>query len=326
MTGLALKNIQRQPRLIQLGLIGAPDDLRQTYLPIFVKYAHRIQINSVYDPAWMCAKQAAQLLRSKATPSLLDLFHNNQIEALICLKSPWTPLTRLADHFNKNILFLGPTSIDIAAFPSSHPSSLSGSQFCCPGLTWRYQPAMLRLLELISTKLGIAQHIELTFPTGSTSLTQHPLVASLLDWAFVLLGRDLHCVDIEQASTGGCSKYVFQLRRKRSPHEPARLFIAQAQTLQPPAEFSAKIVCAQGEALINSPVDLSWTLHSGSWQTEVLHQERAAVEVLIDHYCRRIAGGLIPVPAGEDLCVVEKALSALDAVMTTHQPITFDSA
>lgn len=48
------------------------------------------------------------------------------------------------------------------------------------------------------------------------------------------------------------------------------------------------------------PTTVEWTA-DGKQQSEELTAERTETEVLLDHFCRRAVGGLIPVPTLEDL-------------------------
>ena len=41
---------------------------------------------------------------------------------------------------------------------------------------------------------------------------------------------------------------------------------------------------------------------AGKREIESLDSERAAVEVMLDHFSRRVVGGLIPVPTLDDFC------------------------
>jgi hypothetical protein len=52
---------------------------------------------------------------------------------------------------------------------------------------------------------------------------------------------------------------------------------------------------------------------------ESLISDRPAVEVMLDHFTRRVVGGLIPVPTLEDLCrAFQLAETAMDGSPQDH--------
>ena len=59
-------------------------------------------------------------------------------------------------------------------------------------------------------------------------------------------------------------------------------------------------------AVLEGPQEMMW--HPGGGESagerivESLAADRPDVEVMLDHFCRRVVGGLIPVPTLDDLC------------------------
>jgi hypothetical protein len=88
----------------------------------------------------------------------------------------------------------------------------------------------------------------------------------------------------------------------------------------------ASVECAHGTALLEGSKDVTWYLASadspgrespgsdskGERFVESLASDRPAVEVMLDHFCRRVVGGLIPVPTLEDLC---RAFQLVDSAL-----------
>jgi hypothetical protein len=72
------------------------------------------------------------------------------------------------------------------------------------------------------------------------------------------------------------------------------------QTIEPPKP-QCEIVCIRGRAKFSDPQQLSWT-SGGEERVESLASERSEVEVMLDHFCRRVVGGLIPVADLADIC------------------------
>jgi hypothetical protein len=82
------------------------------------------------------------------------------------------------------------------------------------------------------------------------------------------------------------------------------------------SNLRARVDCLRGTAQIDGPRQVTWE-SAGEKQSESLSSDRPDVEVMLDHFSRRVVGGLIPVPTLEDLCrayqLVDVALSGRDA-------------
>ena len=66
--------------------------------------------------------------------------------------------------------------------------------------------------------------------------------------------------------------------------------------------------CEHGDARLLGANVIEWTV-DGCRQSEELTTERTETEVLLDHFCRRVVGGLIPVPTLEDLMRARMAIA-----------------
>jgi hypothetical protein len=67
--------------------------------------------------------------------------------------------------------------------------------------------------------------------------------------------------------------------------------------------------CERGQARLLGPTSIEWTV-DGRPQSETLTTERSETEVLLDHFCRRAVGGLIPVPSLEDLMRAQVSIAS----------------
>ena len=77
-----------------------------------------------------------------------------------------------------------------------------------------------------------------------------------------------------------------------------------------------EISSVHGNATIDSPDTISWNTHSDSI-TESLTGERSETEVMLDHFCRRVAGGLIPVADLADICHGLELVKAVEESVQT---------
>ena len=81
------------------------------------------------------------------------------------------------------------------------------------------------------------------------------------------------------------------------------------------------IVCERGDAVVKAPADIAWTADSESAE-ETLTAERCDVEVMLDHFCRRVVGGLVPVADMSDLCQSVLLAQAIKESRRTGQPVS----
>ncbi len=280
--------MNRGPRLIRLGLIGVNADFKDVYVPIFLKYLQRIQVTRVFDLRSQLCKSAARDMQSKSTCSLMQAVADERIDGLICLRPGWyhAQLARLADQQNKPLLdFSG-------AIPPKISNDVSWNSVT-PALLARYQPAMMRLRELMSTQLGIAEGIELWISADTNTIDQHHL-SDLLDWGMSILGRDVQGV----VPNSDASVAAISINRTRPVPGMVELVVHHKKTEE--AKPLARIVCQKGIAEIRSVREIAWRVVDGEEKIELHEDERRPEEVIIDHFCRRLAGGLIPVPEWKD--------------------------
>ena len=83
-----------------------------------------------------------------------------------------------------------------------------------------------------------------------------------------------------------------------------------------PVEFSVR--CKDGEARIEDAVHLRWRT-GGRERIDSLSTERTAVSVAIDHFARRLAGGLIPVPDLGDLLEADRLVGLAQQSLATAE-------
>ena len=76
----------------------------------------------------------------------------------------------------------------------------------------------------------------------------------------------------------------------------------------------------QGQATIDSPVAITWNTGAESI-TESLSGERSETEVMLDHFCRRVVGGLIPVADLADICRGLELVQAVEQSVQTGKKV-----
>jgi len=210
-----------------------------------------------------------------------------------------------------------------------------------PEFSRRFTPATCRLHELIATRLGRPRHIAIDAvapPADSTDFVPGQkagtdFLVGLLDWCRYVVrltttrleARPLdpaapdkrhHRVAIEfgDGREHGPARSTAELLVRH--HEPAG-----DQAASPGPRLSFTIVCEKGEAVIEGPAHIRWTVTGGETATESLTSDRSEVEVMIDHFCRRLVGGLIPVADISDVCRSLRLVRATNQSLATATSI-----
>jgi predicted dehydrogenase len=191
-----------------------------------------------------------------------------------------------------------------------------------PDFGHRYTPATSRLRELTATRLGrpLSILVDMEFPTyqpggAETAPGVREALAAAIDWCSNLVGtaagvlRAEFSTSREPGAGNGLTELHVEFRRPAAGGESAvaciRLGAPGSPTTTPPgadaaAGMRARVLCATGSAWLQGPQQIAWQAE-GETVTESLVGDRPDVEVMLDHFSRRVVGGLIPVPTLEDL-------------------------
>ena len=185
-----------------------------------------------------------------------------------------------------------------------------------PAFPRRCTPASNRLQELMATQLGRPLRAEIAiapaslqavpFATesdfgGQTPPPPDPLL-EWSDWCHYLF-RAVPQQVTRRADGQGMRLDFPPLAPSSSPQDTrvAELSLCPtAPVADRPTLDEVRLHCERGEARLLGPTTIEWTA-DGKQQSEELTAERTETEVLLDHFCRRAVGGLIPVPSLEDL-------------------------
>jgi hypothetical protein len=106
-----------------------------------------------------------------------------------------------------------------------------------------------------------------------------------------------------------------------------RIHDESTATIESPGENRTRydVRCQRGTALIESATEITWQTLAGP-TTEVLTSDRADVEVMLDHFCRRVVGGLIPVADIGDVCRGLEVVRAARDSLQTGQTVSLEGA
>ncbi|MGE5191568.1 MAG: hypothetical protein ACM3U2_03645 [Deltaproteobacteria bacterium] len=311
--------------MLNVGLIGLGPEWENRYRPALAKLQKRLKVRCVYTPVVTHAEQVSAELDCDVAPGLLALIEREDVQALLVLDAAWylgVP-AQLACRAGKPAFLAGRF---VHRLPVADHLLLRAAQTgvtLMPDFGHRYTPATSRLRELIATRLGrpLAVVADVAAPVDSPAVDRETLAAAL-DWCSNLVGAAPALVRAESAGAGipaaapplagkGPLQLHVEFRRRASGGEPASARIRlnePARTAAPPDDVEARslnlrarVECVRGAALIEGPRGITW--ESGREKlAESLAADRPDVEVMLDHFSRRVVGGLIPVPTLEDLC------------------------
>ncbi len=316
---------------LNVGLIGLGPEWERRYRPALAKLAPRLTVRCVQAPIQSRAEQVANELHCDVAPGLVSLMERDDVRALLVLDTAWYgPVpAQLACQIGKPAFLTNRLAHRSSGADELVRRAAQTGVTLMPDFAHRHTPATSRLRELIATKLGGPQSLVIdvtsTYDTSSAQ-TEPPdaardVLAVALDWSITLVGAAPVAVRAVQT---GSPDNLLELHVEFR-HLPAGAVAPAAQirlAARPPAAsagpstdncessiaLSAKVDCAQGTAVVTGPQELTWNLQDGNSPgekvVESLSSDRPGLEVMLDHFCRRVVGGLIPVPTLEDLCRV----------------------
>ena len=324
--------------MLDVGLIGPGPDWETAYRPVLQKLSRRIRVRAVYSPVNSLADQLAAEFHCDQSLGLFALVERPDVQALLLLDSAWfeQPLIEFACRHAKPMYLAGRICGGKAAIHRLHLlASENGITLMSP-FRQRYLPSTVRLQELIATRLGrptsIQVHAALPATNGHATpadqTAESDLLLEWLDWCrYLIVGAPggIHStsetvpgdsamtrrvrVDFRRGAGNEAPEACIHLRRSKAagaPHaEPVPL------RADFPRGIRCEIECQKGRAVVEGPAQITWSVN-GEQQTESLGSERSEFEVMLDHFCRRVVGGLIPVPTLEDMCDTLRLVQVAD--------------
>jgi hypothetical protein len=84
-----------------------------------------------------------------------------------------------------------------------------------------------------------------------------------------------------------------------------------------------EVECERGSATLSSADRITWSADSGPVD-ETLTSDRPDVEVMLDQFCRRVVGGLIPVADVGDLCRGANLLRVAEESLRTGRTVSLN--
>lgn len=307
--------------VINVGVIGLGETWSQHYQAAIESLNTRIALRAVYDPVFVKAQSVASSRKNcTAMTGLLALARRPDINALLILDSSWYEhyALELVSQEQKPVFVCSESGFDSTeGLQRLHRQAVDVGQDIVPQLTTRYTPSSVRLQELMATQLGRPRLIRIK----QTVPTQVDLADTEQDLTF-LSGTFDWCCHISRASVGQIRSQVssqsghgarlqhmltllVDYDTTRADHRLPKIQIELNEDhAQTPSSNELTIVkeihCERGQAIIRSDRSISWEVDSGRVD-ETLTAERTSAEVMLDLFCRRVAGGLVPIGSLADV-------------------------
>jgi predicted dehydrogenase len=265
------------------------------YLPAIRALSRNVIVRGVYDAVPARAELTAREWQTVASPSLTSLYERPDIDAVLLLDNAWHGwfALDLACRYKKPTLITGPWRGELEALEHWQEAAREAGVLLMAACPRRHAPSTNRLRELLATKLGAARSIaaEVSWPAATA---QEELIG-VIDWCGCVLGRAPN--DVAYSSEGHAGVGSVSLR---FPAADLAAEIRLCRTSEGASSEHLRIEAQHGSALITGPSELSW-LVDGQEHRETLTSDRPSAQIIVDQFCRRVAGGLVPVPHLADL-------------------------
>lgn len=324
---------------LNVGLIGLGPEWEQRYRPALARLAPRLSVRCVQASILSQAEQAAEAIGCDVAYGLVSLIERDDVRALLVLDTAWygSLPARLACRVGKPAFLASRLAHCVReADQLVHQAAQTGVTLM-PDFAHRYTPATARLRELMATRLGKPQTLVIDVATDCNPRiagselpdAARDVLAVALDWSITLVGGlPVTVCAVRNGSSGERLELHVEFRRQTAgsvaPTAQIRLSAKSPVASAGPSgngsdssiSLRARVECVHGAALLEGLQELTWISGAGNSGgerfVESLASDRPGVEVMLDHFCRRVVGGLIPVPTLDDLCrafqLVDKAI------------------
>lgn len=300
--------------MVNVGVIGLGPSWERRYFPAIGRLGQRLRVRAVYDAVFSRSTSVAGELKAAAEGGLLALANRPDVDALLLLDSAWygREALRLVCGANKPVYIAADVGDDPATLQALHWTAMSYGLTLMPEMGRRYTPASARLQELMATCLGRPHRVTV----GVAADAGPREFVAWFDWIrYVIRGvpRDVEAIGDERS---GVIRVGYATTN--SPASPsAELHLvndAPDESAACPGRFR-QIECERGRAIIESSTVIRWETGDDS-ATESLTADREATDVMLDHFCRRVVGGLIPVA---DLADISQGLQLVKAAAESRR-------
>lgn len=304
--------------MVRIGIIGLGPYWEQRYEPALRMMDQRIQITAVYDPVRSRAEQVAEQWDATVVSGIGSLVSRYPLDAFLLLHSDWMdhyPLKILSQQ-QRPVYIAGSLGEDLALLELIHARATEQLVTLMPEFSRRYSQATSRFFELVVTCLGNpgSIYIETCCPESDQHVevpgqkNEFDFLVGLIDWCcYVMRTKPVRVQTTRHSESNEQSGNDQQIKIEFVPDPVTaaeRFALINIKSQQNKSEYlfpSHQIQCRDGFAEFHSPDKIYWETKSAS-ATESLESDRQDLEVMLDHFCRRAVGGIIPVANIQDVC------------------------
>lgn len=303
---------------VSVALIGVGSSWELYYRNAIERLSSKLSIRAVCDSVQLRAASVADEFEATAVSCPWQLTQRTDLHAWLILDPGWyhTYPAELAVHHARPALYANTFAPPLNDLTQILKRSLERGETLMPEFPQRFTPATTRLRELIATRLGPVRRIEITIPrtTEFTSIdcwlnhNQESFVG-LVDWCSCLIGSA--CDRVAVGAAGSPLQVELNFRpRATAVGNPAIVSVNFEGSCE--SQIVRRVECERGNVIMNSPTQIGWYADTASGD-ETLSHERSPHEIILDQFCRRALGGLVPVPTLGD------ALQAITITQLTVQ-------
>ncbi|QDT89499.1 hypothetical protein Pan161_11290 [Gimesia algae] len=328
--------------MVRIGIIGLGPYWEQRYEPALRMMDQRIQIKAVYDPVRSRAEQVATQWDAEVVSGIGCLATRYPLDAFLLLHSDWMnhyPLTILSEQ-HRPVYIAGSLGEDLELLEMIHARATEQLVTLMPEFSRRYCQATSRLFELVVTQLGnpVSIQLETCCPAADQQVevpgqkNETDFLVGLMDWCcYVMRTRPVRVETTLQSDSSDRSEDYRQIKIEFLPdpvtavERVALLKIKTQQRETEPLFPRHQIQCRNGQAEFHSPDEIHWE-NAANAVTESLKSDRRELEVMLDHFCRRAVGGIIPVANIKDACQAIQLVRLSRASLDAGKPLDFTAA
>ncbi len=303
---------------VSVALIGVGSSWDLYYRNAIERLSSKLSVRAVCDSVLLRAASVADEFEATAVSCPWQLTQRTDLHAWLILDPGWyhTYPAELAVNHARPALYANTFAAPLNELTQILQRSLERGETLMPEFPQRFTPATTRLRELIATRLGSVRRIDISIPRRAdfTSIDcwltgNQECFIGLLDWCSCLIGSACDRVVVDSA--GGHPQVELNFRpRAAAVGKPAVVFMNFVGDCE--GDIVRRVECERGRAMINGPAQIAWQADDAS-DDETLGHERSPHEIILDQFCRRALGGLVPVPTVGD------ALQAIAAAQLTLQ-------
>lgn len=335
-------------KTVNLGLIGRGPVWDERYRPAIESLGKRLVVRAVYDAVDARAEQFSRELDCLKSSGVVALAEMNAVDSVLVLDAGWhkTGALELLAGVGKPVYLSGSLGRDARRVAQVRERAGASGASIMPELSRRFTPATGRLKELIASRIGrpLAICINAVLPSGDDDhavpgqTDRTDFLIGLADWCRYVVGAPPVGVgpgatSNDEAAGGevvaGRASIQFQPPRTGEAEPTVELVLSRNDCRKTerriePGTATFEVVCQSGSARLDDERSVVWQSDDATKPvSETLAADRTEVVVMLDLFCRRVLGGLIPLPGIED---VERALDLVQAIEREIETVAATSA